>query len=52
MGADANFIVTIACLSLPESSGSIAQAKIALTRIENYLIGELCWCSGQMLRGS
>lgn len=28
VGADANFIVTIACLSLPESPGSAAQAKL------------------------
>lgn len=28
VGADANFILTIACLSLPESPGSTAQAKL------------------------
>lgn len=29
VGADANFIATVACLSLPENSGSFAQAKLS-----------------------
>lgn len=41
------------CLSLPSwKLWQHCASKIALTRIENYLIGELRWCTGQMLRGS
>lgn len=41
------------CLSLPSwKLWQFCASKIVLTRIENYLIGELRWCAVRMLRGS
>lgn len=40
------------CLSLPSwKPWQHCTSKTALTRIENYLIEELRWCSGQTLQG-